>query len=198
MVNTMGNGWIEVVCGCMFAGKSDYMIRHVQRAARARKKVLVFKPAIDDRHGRSEVVSHDGHRVQAISVPSSAAIEPLAVDAEVVGIDEAQFFDDGLVEVCRALAASGKRVIVAGLDMDFKGEPFGSMPRLLAAAEFVSKVHAVCTVCGETATRSQRIVDSSVQVVVGGASAYEARCVRHWSPEPVFTRHERAALGEAD
>lgn len=191
-------GWIECVAGGMFAGKSAELIRRLQRATYAKRKVVAFKPSLDDRYHATHIASHDGVQLPAFAVKSSAEIEALVGDATVVGIDEAQFFDVGLVEVCRALATNGKRVIVAGLDLDYRGVPFGPMPHLLAVAEQVTKVHACCTVCGELAPRSQRIVDSQEQVVVGGASAYEARCIRHWSPEPVFTRKERAALGEFD
>lgn len=189
-------GWIECIAGCMFAGKSEELIRRLRRTEYAKQKVAAFKPSVDDRYHGTNIASHGGIQFRAVSVSRASDILDLTGDASVVGIDEAQFFDSGLPEVAQALAGAGKRVIVAGLDMDFRGQPFGPMPQVLAVADFVTKVNAVCTICGGVATRSQRVVDSQDQIVVGGATAYEARCRKHWSPEPVFTRRE--ALGEMD
>ena len=174
---TPGIGSIEVICGSMFSGKSEELIRRLTRAQIARRRVQAFKPVIDDRYAEMEVVSHGGLRLVAVAVSSSA--EVLAkTDArtEVVGIDEAQFFDAGIVEVASRLADLGKRVIVAGLDQDYLGRPFDPMPALMAAAEEVTKTRAICVRCG------QRLVDSKERVVVGAAGLYEARCRRCFEP----------------
>jgi thymidine kinase len=176
-------GWIEVVCGSMFSGKSEELIRRVKRAEIARQKVQVFKPIIDNRYGLLQVSSHSGAHVSAIPVGSSQEIlQKIAADVEVVAIDEAQFFDAEIAAVCDLLADQGKRVIVAGLDMDFKGEPFGPMPRLMTQAEEVSKLHAICIVCGAPATRTQRLIDgrpadyNDPLIVIGASESYQARC----------------------
>ncbi|MDR5695368.1 MAG: thymidine kinase [Armatimonadota bacterium] len=176
-------GRIEVICGSMFSGKSEELIRRVRRAQIARQRVCVFKHALDDRYGAREVVSHNGARIEAIGVRSSAEIlERVDPHAEVVAIDEAQFFDDGLADVCNALADRGLRVIVAGLDQDFRGEPFGPMPRLLAIAEAVDKLQAICMVCGQPASRTQRLVNGKPAsyhdpvILIGAQEVYEARC----------------------
>lgn len=176
-------GWVEVVTGVMFSGKSEELIRRVKRAVIARRTVQVFKPAIDDRFGTELVRSHDGDSFVARPVRSSAEIVPLlSTDTSVVGIDEVQFFDPDIVGVVRALVADGRRVICAGLDLDFRGEPFGPVPTLLALAERVDKLEAICVVCGESATRTQRIVNGVPAyyddpiIVIGAQEAYEARC----------------------
>jgi thymidine kinase len=176
-------GYIEVVTGGMFSGKSEELIRRLRRAIIAKQRVQVFKPALDDRYAAAQVVSHSRWRLEAERVQKAADIlSRLDPRTEVVGIDEAQFFDEDLARVCNHLADLGKRVIVAGLDMDFKGEPFGPMPRLLAVAEEVEKVHAICARCGTPASYTQRLTPALEQVVVGAADIYEARCRRCFDP----------------
>ena len=169
-------GRIEVVCGSMFSGKTEELIRRMRRAEFARQHVEIYKPAIDTRYSEEEVVSHDAKAIMSTPVDSPASILLLASEADVVGIDEAQFFDDSIVDVCNQLALAGKRVIVAGLDMDFKGKPFGPMPALLAVAEEVTKVHAICVKCGALAYVSHRIVKSDKQVLLGEKDEYEPLC----------------------
>ncbi len=169
-------GRIEVICGSMFSGKTEELIRRLKRARIARQRVEIYKPAIDTRYSDEDVVSHDANSIASTPVESASSILLLATDAEVVGIDEAQFFDDRLPEVCATLADSGKRVIVAGLDMDFKGVPFGPMPALMAIAEDVTKVHAICVRCGGLAYLSHRIVDDAHRVLLGEESEYEPLC----------------------
>lgn len=183
MYGPKDHGWIEVIAGPMYSGKSEELIRRIKRAKIARQKVQAFKPLIDIRYSVNDVVSHAGDRAVAIPVQSSAEIiELVDDDTEVIAIDEVQFFDDGLVNVCRTLADRNKRVICAGLDMDFRGEPFGPTPVLMATAEFVDKIQAICMVCGNQATRTQRLIDGSPArytdpvVLVGATEAYEARC----------------------
>lgn len=170
------SGRIEVVCGSMFSGKTEELIRRMRRAEFARQKVEIFKPAIDTRYSDEDVVSHDRHAIHSTPVGSSAQILLMADDIDVVGIDEAQFFDDGIVEVCNQLAYNGVRVIVAGLDMDFKGVPFGPMPALCAIADDVTKVHAICVRCGKLAYVSHRIVAGDRQVMLGETAEYEPLC----------------------
>ena len=177
-------GWIEVITGCMFSGKSEELIRQIRRAELARQKVKVFKPKMDDRYSKNEVASHNNNKS-----PSTVIEDPLEilrqVDAytQVVGIDEAQFFSDEIIQVAHQLAEEGKRVIVAGLDTDWRGQPFGPMPQLLAQAEVINKQYAICMVCGEPATRTQRLVGDKENILVGSTEAYEARCRRHFDPE---------------
>ena len=166
-------GWIEVVCGSMFSGKTEELIRRLKRAQFAKQKVEIFKPSIDVRYDEEKVVSHDANEIRSTPVPSSEHIRLLADDVEVVGIDEAQFFDEGIVKVCNDLANNGIRVIVAGLDMDFKGNPFGPMPALMATAEYVTKVHAVCTRTGNLAHYSFRKIQNDALVVLGEVQEYE-------------------------
>ena len=166
-------GWIEVVCGSMFSGKTEELIRRLKRAQFAKQKVEIFKPAIDVRYDDEKVVSHDANEIRSTPVPSSEHIRLLADDVEVVGIDEAQFFDEGIVKVCNDLANNGIRVIIAGLDMDFKGNPFGPMPALMATAEYVTKVHAVCTRTGNLAHYSFRKIQNDALVVLGEVQEYE-------------------------
>ena len=170
------SGWIEVICGSMFSGKTEELIRRMKRAIIARQKVEIFKPAIDTRYHQTEVVSHNENSIRSTPVQFANDILMLVGESDVVGIDEAQFFDDEILIVSRALANRGKRVIIAGLDMDFSGEPFGSMPALMSIAEFVTKVHAICMSCGGVASYSYRLVDSSKKVVLGESDTYEARC----------------------
>ena len=169
-------GSIEVVCGSMFSGKTEELIRRMKRAKFARQKVEIFKPSIDTRYSEEDVVSHDQQHIPSTPVDSSAALLLLAGDIDVVGIDEAQFFDQGLVAVCNELANRGVRVIVAGLDMDFKGEPFGPMPALCAVADDVTKVHAICVKCGALAYLSHRLVSNDRRVLLGEKDEYEPLC----------------------
>jgi len=166
-------GWIEVICGSMFSGKTEELIRRLKRAQFAKQKVEIFKPAIDIRYDEEKVVSHDSNEIRSTPVPASSNIRILADDVDVVGIDEAQFFDDEIVAVCNDLANRGIRVIVAGLDMDFKGNPFGPMPALMATAEYVTKVHAVCTRTGNLAHYSHRTASSDELVLLGETQEYE-------------------------
>lgn len=183
MVNTPSSGWIEVICGSMFSGKTEEMIRRVRRAEIARQKVQVFKHSLDARYAGREVTSHNGIQVEAVPVESTAQLRTLIEpDTTVVALDEAQFFDDDVVTLCEALADRGVRVVVAGLDMDFRGEPFGPMPSLMAQAERVDKVQAICLVCGGPASRTQRLVNGQPAayddpvILVGASEVYEARC----------------------
>ncbi len=180
------HGSVEVVCGSMFSGKTDELIRRLRRAVIAKKQVQVFKPAIDIRYAVEKVTSHAGNDFGALPIRHSAEIIPnLLPDTRVVGVDEAQFFDHGIVDVVRQLAERGLRVIVAGLDTDFRAEPFGPMPTLMAQAERVDKLQAICMVCGEPASRTQRLVNGSPAryhdpvVIVGASELYEARCRQH-------------------
>ena len=175
-------GWIEVICGSMFSGKSEELIRRLRRAIIAKQRVQVFKPRIDTR-SEEEIVSHSEMRLPSVAVASSSELlEKLDHRTEVVGVDEAQFFDAGIVEVCQRMADQGKRVIVAGLDKDFRGEPFGPIPTLMAIAEDVTKTLAICVRCGSPANNTQRLVESDELVVVGAQGLYEARCRRCFEP----------------
>jgi thymidine kinase len=180
------NGSVEVICGSMFSGKTEEMIRRLRRAVIARQKVQVFKPVIDNRYNASRVTSHAGLDFEAIPISNSSEImENIKDDTTVVGIDEAQFFDEGIVSIIEQLADQNIRVIVTGLDMDFRGEPFGFIPELLARADKIDKLQAICMVCGEPANRTQRLVDGKPAhyeepiVIVGAAEMYEARCRAH-------------------
>ena len=166
-------GWIEVICGSMFSGKTEELIRRLRRAQFAKQKVEIFKPDIDVRYGGDRVVSHDANEILSTPVPTASNIPLLADGCDVVGIDEAQFFDDEIVNVCNVLANKGVRVIVAGLDMDFKGNPFGPMPNLMATAEYVTKVHAVCTRTGNLAQFSYRKANNDALVLLGEVNEYE-------------------------
>lgn len=174
--NKQNKGWVEVICGSMFSGKTEELIRRLKRAQFAKQKVEIFKPAIDTRYDEEKVVSHDFNEVNSTPIPSSANILLLANDVDVIGIDEAQFFDDELPAVCSALANRGIRVIVAGLDMDYLGKPFGPIPHLMATAEYVSKIHAICIDCGDLAIHSNRIIASKDLVHLGEQDEYEALC----------------------
>ena len=171
-------GWIEVITGSMFSGKTEELIRRMKRAKFAKQNVEIFKPGVDTRYDEEMVVSHDANEIHSTPVPSSSNIPILANNVDVVGIDEAQFFDEGLIAVCNQLANSGVRVIVAGLDMDFKGNPFGPIPAIMANAEYVTKVHAICMKCGELANHSYRITDKEELVLLGELDEYEPLC-RH-------------------
>ena len=172
----MRRGRVEVICGSMFSGKTEELIRRMKRAKLARQKVEIFKPAIDVRYSEEDVVSHQGNAIPSTPVESAASILLMGSDADVLGIDEAQFFDDQIVNVCNDLASRGIRVIVAGLDLDFKGKPFGPMPQLLAIADEVTKVHAICVHCGALAYVSHRIVAGDRQIMLGETHEYEPLC----------------------
>ena len=193
--NLMGEmrrpGRIEVVCGSMFSGKTEELIRRMKRAVFAHQKVEIFKPAIDTRYSDEDVVSHDSNSIRSTPVESSASILLLSSDIDVVGIDEAQFLDDGLVDVCNQLANRGVRVIIAGLDMDFKGVPFGPIPALCAIADDVTKVHAICVMCGNLAYLSHRIVSGDKRVMLGEQTEYEPLC-RECYQKAVLKQQEEA------
>ncbi len=174
--NSERTGWIEVICGSMFSGKTEELIRRLNRARIARQKVEIFKPAVDTRYDETNVVSHDAKAVSSTPVENATQILFYAQDFEVVGIDEAQFFGEELVSVCNELARNGKRVIVAGLDMDYLGNPFGPIPKLMATAEYVTKVHAICIRCGNLANYSHRTVKDDNLVVLGETDVYEPLC----------------------
>ena len=171
--NQNRKGWIEVICGSMFSGKTEELIRRLKRARFAKQRVEIFKPQVDTRYSEEEVVSHDANSIHSTPVTSSGNILLLSADVDVVGIDEAQFFDNNLAEVCNKLADQGVRVIVAGLDMDFKGKPFGPIPQIMACAEYVTKVHAICVKCGNLAQFSHRLSDTDKLVVLGETDIYE-------------------------
>jgi len=181
--NSKKGGWIEVICGSMFSGKTEELIRRLRRAEFARLSVEIFKPKIDVRYSEEEVVSHDENSIKSTPVDSAQNILLLSSDVDVVGIDEAQFFDQGLVEVCNKLANNGLRVIVAGLDMDFRGKPFGPIPALLATAEYVTKVHAICVRCGSLANHSHRTSEQDDLVVLGETNIYEPLCRKCYQDE---------------
>lgn len=174
--NVDPKGWIEVIVGSMFSGKTEELIRRLNRAKIARQRVEIFKPQIDTRYSEDEVVSHNANSIRSTPVASSGNILLMVSEVDVVGIDEAQFFDKGLVEVCNQLADQGVRVVAAGLDMDFSGKPFGPMPGLLATAEYVTKVHAICMQCGSLAQYSHRKSNSEALVVLGETDSYEPLC----------------------
>ena len=176
--HTAKRGWIEVICGSMFSGKTEELIRRLNRAKIAKQKVEIFKPALDKRYHEEDVVSHNANSIRSTPIDFAQDMLLLGGSCDVVGIDEAQFFDEGLAEVCAKLANSGVRVIAAGLDMDYQGKPFGPMPALMAVAEYVTKVHAVCVQCGDIAHYSFRNAASEQQVLLGETDSYEARC-RH-------------------
>ena len=169
-----GIGWIEVICGSMFSGKTEELLRRVKRAKIAKQKIKIFKPKKDVRYDKKKVISHDQNSIKSKPVSDSRKIIKLSEKFEVIGIDEAQFFDDSIVEVCNELANQGKRVIVSGLDMDYKGKPFGPMPNLLAIAEYVTKVHAVCSKSGKMASFTHRIIESDDLILLGDTKKYQA------------------------
>lgn len=170
------SGWIEVICGSMFSGKTEELIRRIKRASIANQNTVIFKPEEDTRYKKNEVVSHDENHIPSIPIATSHQILHQVAEANVVGIDEAQFLDMGVVEICQKLALNGKRVVVAGLDMDYKGIPFGPMPSLLAIAEYITKLHAICPHCGNLATHSYRLSKEEETVVLGEKDKYEPRC----------------------
>ncbi len=176
-------GWIEVICGSMFSGKSEELIRRLRRAQIARQRVQIFKPRLDDRYSDGQIVSHNELRIESEVVRTAQELLERVDDrTEVIGIDEAQFFENDLVEICEILANRGKRLIVAGLDTDYRGTPFDPIPSLLAVAEYITKTLAICVRCGNPANCTQRIVESKERILVGAADAYEARCRRCFEP----------------
>ena len=176
-------GWIEVITGCMFSGKTEELIRRLRRAKIAKQKVVIFKPIIDTRYSHNSIVSHSEQSLPSVLIKDVGEILDLIEDAQVIGIDEAQFFSTDLVDACNRLADEGKRVIVAGLDMDYRGIPFEPIPQLLSVAEYITKSLAICVVCGNPADRTQRKTTSSERVIVGAADMYEARCRKcHYIP----------------
>jgi thymidine kinase len=175
-------GWIEVVCGCMFSGKTEELIRRARRAEIAKQKVAIFKPRIDNRYSAQHIVSHSEQSLTSTVVDDASEILELSGDAQVIGVDEGQFFKGNLVDVCEKLANAGKRVIVAGLDQDYRGKPFEPMPQLLAVAEYITKTLAICVVCGNPADRTQRKTQSADRVLVGAKDIYEARCRHCFEP----------------
>ncbi len=186
MYQRYDGGWIELICGSMFSGKTEELIRRLVRAEIARQKVQVFKPALDDRYASDKISSHHGSYYEAIVVSNAAGIAGLVKDdTDIVAIDEVQFFDWAIAELCDKLADEGRRVILAGLDLDFRGEPFGPMPLIMAQAEAVDKLQAICVVCGAPASRTQRLIDGrpahydNPVIMVGASEVYEARCRRH-------------------
>ncbi|MCB2306381.1 thymidine kinase [Clostridium estertheticum] len=183
MYGPKNHGWVEVIIGPMYSGKSEELIRRIRRTKIAKQKVQVFKPEIDDRYSKDDVVSHCGEKEEAVRVKNSLQIlDLLDADTQVIAIDEVQFFDKGIIDIITSLADNNKRVICAGLDMDFRGEPFGPIPALLAIAEFVDKIQAICVVCGNPATRTQRLINGKPAkyedkiVLIGATESYEARC----------------------
>lgn len=189
---TSRRGCIEVICGSMFSGKTEELIRRLKRAKIARQRVEIFKPAIDKRYSEEDIVSHDSNAIHSTPVDNSHSILLMTSDVDVVGIDEAQFFDDGIVEVCSELANNGTRVIVAGLDMDFRRIPFGPMPALLSIADDVTKVHAICVECGHIANYSYRLVDSDRRVLLGERNEYQPLCRK------CYLKHEKEKDAEND
>jgi thymidine kinase len=177
-------GWIEVICGSMFSGKTEELLRRLKRARIANLKVEIFKPAIDTRYNDTDVVSHDANSQHSTPIENSQTILLLAEGIDVIGIDEAQFFDDQILYVCEKLAARGTRVIIAGLDMDFKGRPFGQMPNLLAIADYITKLHAICVQCGNIASISHRKSAEGPQVLLGEKDVYEPRCRKCANEKP--------------
>lgn len=175
-------GWIEVICGCMFSGKTEELIRRLRRAQIAKQHVAIFKPKIDTRFSAEHIVSHSEQSIISHPVDDASEILPLVRDAQVIGVDEAQFFKSNLVEVCENLANQGRRVIVAGLDQDYRGRPFEPIPQLLAVAEYISKTLAICVVCGNPADRTQRKTHQADRVVIGAKDIYEARCRHCFEP----------------
>ena len=178
----INSGWIEVICGTMFSGKTEELIRRLRRAQIAKMSTTIFKPLFDTRYSDTQIVSHNQMKMDSRLVKSSAEILPLSQDSKVVGIDEAQFFDDDLLPICKELASNGTRVIVAGLDTDYRGLPFGPMPELMCEADYLDKLRAICVNCGNPATYTQRRTKDSEQILIGETDIYEARCRNCFEP----------------
>ncbi|MCB0376972.1 MAG: thymidine kinase [Bdellovibrionales bacterium] len=186
-LNSIRHGYLEVICGCMYSGKTEELIRQLRRCEYARQNYQVFKPVVDDRYSEDEVCSHNQDSISAQVIEDIYDLyRHLRHDTQVVGIDEAQFFSDDILEVVNKLVKNGRRVIIAGLDTDWKGRPFGPMPNLLACADLIHKQYAICMVCGEAATRTQRLVNEDKDILVGSFRVYEARCRRHFDPDLSF------------
>ncbi len=183
------SGWIEVICGSMFSGKTEELIRRLKRAKIANQRVEIFKPRMDTRYDDARVVSHDANSILSMPIEHSSKLLSLAEGFEVIGIDEAQFFDMELTDACQELALRGVRVIVAGLDMDYKGRPFGPMPNLLAVAEYITKVHAICPHCGNLATHSYRLTQDNSDILLGEKDLYEPRCRTCYSMGNILQLH---------
>lgn len=190
-----GIGWIEVITGCMFSGKTEELIRRVRRAMYARQAVVVFKPGIDKRYSIDSVGSHSGQTLKSFQIEHARQIPALVGDARVVAIDEVQFIGGEVVDLAEALADEGRRVICAGLDLDYMGRPFEPMPQLLCRAEYITKNLAICMTCGNPADRSQRLADSDSRILVGASEMYEARCRAHWTPDKDAIRQSELPLG---
>ena len=178
----LGTGWIEVICGSMFSGKTEELIRRLRRAQIARQRVAIFKPVVDDRYAADRLVTHDQQSIPSIPVRHAHEVLERGRAAQVLGVDEVQFFDRTIVDVCQELADAGKRVIVAGLDTDYRARPFEPVPELLAVAEYITKTYAVCVICGNPANRTQRVVPGGGRILVGGHKSYEPRCRRCFEP----------------
>jgi thymidine kinase len=181
-ITPQGAGWIEVICGSMFSGKTEELIRRLRRAQIARQEVAICKPVVDDRYAPDQLVTHDRRSIPSIPVRHPREVLEHGRRAQVLGIDEVQFFDRTIVDVCQELADAGKRVIVAGLDTDYRARPFEPVPELLAVAEYITKTYAVCVICGNPATRTQRVVGAGERILVGGRESYEPRCRRCFEP----------------
>ena len=183
-MNPSEGGWIEVICGCMYSGKTEELIRRLRRARIANQNVLIVKPIIDNRFEDDYLVSHSEQKIRSVAIQTEKEIPALAEECRVIGIDEVQFFSEDVVEICHSLADHGKRVIIAGLDQDYRGVPFEPIPQLLASAEYITKTLAICMQCGRPANRTQRIIQDSQRVLIGGKGIYEARCRKcHTVPE---------------
>ncbi|MBT3216846.1 MAG: thymidine kinase [Candidatus Marinimicrobia bacterium] len=176
------SGWIEVICGSMFSGKTEELIRRLKRAEIAKMKTAIFRPAIDNRYEKEHIVSHNQSKLKSYTVEKAADIIPLTKNADVIGIDEAQFFDEEIVNICKILASNSARVVVAGLDKDYKGKPFGIMPNLMCEADYVTKLRAICVACGDPANFTQRLSKDTEQVIIGETDIYEARCRGCYQP----------------
>ena len=181
-LNRINSGWLEVICGCMFSGKTEEVIRRLRRAQIAKMSTIIFKPKIDSRYSESEIVSHNKNRMNSKIIKSAKEITLESKNIDVVAIDEAQFFDKNLTEVCKSLANNGKRVIVAGLDKDYRGLPFGPMPHIMCEADYLDKLRAICIKCGDPASYSQRMSEEKNQIVIGELDKYEAKCRNCFQP----------------
>ena len=181
----LNSGWIEAICGSMFSGKTEELIRRLRRAQIAKMNISIFKPHLDSRYSNNHIVSHNQLKMKSHIVKSTDEILALAEDADVIGIDEGQFFDNSIIDICKTLAGSGKRVIVAGLDTDFRGLPFGPMPQLMCEADYLDKLRAICVKCGNPASYTQRTSSDAKQVVIGELDKYEARCRNCFQPPKI-------------
>ncbi len=181
-LNRINSGWLEVICGCMFSGKTEEVIRRLRRAQIAKMSTIIFKPKIDSRYSESEIVSHNKNRMNSKIIKSAKEMISESKNIDVVAVDEAQFFDKNLIQVCKSLANNGKRVIVAGLDKDYRGLPFGPMPHIMCEADYLDKLRAICIKCGDPASYSQRMSEEKNQIVIGELDKYEAKCRNCFQP----------------